>query len=293
MTNPVADPIRNVSDTALWAAAFRAEETKRPDALFRDPFAERLAGERGPRIVGAMPMRDRNAWAWVMRTYLIDEYIAQQVSGGVDLVVNLAAGLDTRPYRMALPRRLRWVEVDLPALLDYKESVLAGETPHCEVERVRMDLAELRPRRALFDRLGIESSKALVITEGLLIYFTEREAASLAEDLSRPRGFRLWVTDLVSPGLMTRMRKRGGEQLERAGAPFQFAPAKGPDFFVPYGWRPIVVRSSFRTAAKLGRLPWTLRLLALLPDPKGLPGKRPWAGVCLLEKSDLRHTATS
>jgi methyltransferase (TIGR00027 family) len=287
------DLIRNVSDTALWAASFRAEETKRKDALFRDPFAERLAGERGRQIAAAMPMNDRNAWAWVMRTYIVDEYVTQQVAGGVDLVVNLAAGLDTRPYRMPLPPRLRWVEVDLPELVDYKESLVAGEVPHCELERVRMDLSELRPRRALFDRLGLESQKALIITEGLLIYLAPNEVASLAADLARPRGFRLWATDVVSPGLRTMMEKQDGRQLMQAGAPFKFAPVEGPDFFLPHGWRPLTVRSTFRTAARLKRLPFMLRLFAFLPDPKGPAGKRPWSGICLLEKSDPYHTATS
>jgi O-methyltransferase involved in polyketide biosynthesis len=44
-------PIGNVSDTARWVAVYRAMETARPDAIFRDPFAERLAGERGLEIV--------------------------------------------------------------------------------------------------------------------------------------------------------------------------------------------------------------------------------------------------
>jgi O-methyltransferase involved in polyketide biosynthesis len=42
--------IRNISDTALWVAVYRARETDRPDAVFRDPFARRLAGERGEQI---------------------------------------------------------------------------------------------------------------------------------------------------------------------------------------------------------------------------------------------------
>src|SRR6185369_17641435 len=42
--------VSNVSDTARWVATYRAQETARPDALFKDPFAERLAGERGRAI---------------------------------------------------------------------------------------------------------------------------------------------------------------------------------------------------------------------------------------------------
>ena len=95
------DPlIRNISDTALWSAVYRARETDRPDAVFRDPFARRLAGARGEQILDSMPASKRQAWAWVARTYLIDQFITEQVAEGVDMVVNLAAGVDARPYRL-------------------------------------------------------------------------------------------------------------------------------------------------------------------------------------------------
>src|SRR4029077_6576743 len=105
-TGPV---IRNISDTARWAAVYRARESERPDALFRDPFARRLAGERGEQIAETLHVAE-HAWSWVTRTYLFDQYITEQIQQGVDLVVNLAAGLDARPYRMALASSLRWVE---------------------------------------------------------------------------------------------------------------------------------------------------------------------------------------
>src|ERR1700737_3371087 len=98
---PTEPTFRSVSDTAIWAAIYRARETDRPHALFRDPLARRLAGERGDRIAAAMRSQDRNEWAWVIRTYLFDRFIAEQVAQGADMVVNLAAGLDARPYRMA------------------------------------------------------------------------------------------------------------------------------------------------------------------------------------------------
>src|SRR5262245_45294463 len=104
--------MQNISDTACWAAMYRARENDRPDALFRDPLAKRLAGERGERIAAEMPEFDKHAWSWVTRTYLFDQIITEQIREGVDTVVNLAAGLDARPYRMEVPASLRWIEVD-------------------------------------------------------------------------------------------------------------------------------------------------------------------------------------
>jgi methyltransferase (TIGR00027 family) len=275
--------IRNVSDTAIWAAGYRARETARPDALFRDPFARRLMGERGDRIEAALKSQERHAWAWVMRTVLFDRLITEQIAGGVDMVVNLAAGLDARPYRMPLPTSLRWVEVDLPDLLDYKEEILRGDKPVCLLERVRLDLADEKARRELFLRLGGEAGRVLVVSEGLLIYLTVGEVGSLAEDLARPPAFRYWVLDMASPGLLRLLQREVGAALDAAGAHLKFAPAEGPPFFERYGWRPVSVQSPLK-AASSRRLPLLLRLFAKLPESSGRQGKRPWSGICLLEK---------
>src|SRR5450755_809730 len=118
--------VRGVSDTARWVAYFRALETQRPDALFRDPYAERLAGEYGFQIANTLPDGNKHEWAWVARTYLFDQFLSRAIEAGADLVVNLAAGLDARPYRMDLPTALQWVEVDLPEIVAYKEEILGN-----------------------------------------------------------------------------------------------------------------------------------------------------------------------
>ena len=276
--------IRNVSDTARWVAAFRAHETERPDALFRDPLARRLAGERGEEISRTVSLGAMGEWPMVARTLLFDAFVTSEVARGADMVVNLAAGLDTRPYRMNLPASLRWVEVDLPEILEYKEGVLAGEKPVCALERVRCDLANVDARRALFSRLAGSSHRVLVITEGLLIYLSPEEVAALARDLAAAGpAFQRWVTDLASPGLLKRMTARTAKHLE--AAPFKFAPAEGPAFFGAAGWRVLEARSFFREAARVGRLPWWMIPFSWFPEPTGAPGNRPWAAVVLLERS--------
>ena len=281
----MSDPlIRDISDTARWMAVYRARETERSDAAFRDPFARTLAGERGEQIAKAASFGEENAWSFVARTWLFDKFIAQAALAGVDLVVNLAAGLDTRPYRMTLPASLRWVEVDLPEILDYKEQILAKETPVCALERVRLDLSNADARRGLFARLARSASNALVLAEGLLVYLMREDVAALASDLAAPDSFHHWVVDICSPGLLAMLRERMGKSLQEAGAPFLFAPPEGPRFFEPYGWKPVNVRSILKTAAKLERLPLMLRMLAMLPESKGAQGQRPWSGVCLLER---------
>src|SRR5437773_2609153 len=182
--NPAEDRIRNISDTALWAAIYRARETERPDALFRDPFARRLAGQRGEEIANAIAFSNQNTWSWIARTYLFDHFITQEIAGGCDLVINLAAGLDARPYRMNLPASLQWIEIDLPGILDYKEEILRNDKPVCALERIRLDLSDASARREWFAKLGSRGSKALVISEGLIVYFTTDEVGAFARDLA-------------------------------------------------------------------------------------------------------------
>jgi O-methyltransferase involved in polyketide biosynthesis len=170
-------------------------------------------------------------------------------------------------------------------LVDYKEGVIKNETPRCTLERVRLDLANINARRDFFDRVGRESKKVLVVTEGLLVYFSPAEVGALAEDLARPASFQSWVLELSSPGLLKLLQKQLGPELSGSKAAFQFGPAEGPSFFVPHGWKPAEVRSLLKTAARLKRLSFWMRLLSHLPESTGVQGSRPWSGIVLLSKS--------
>lgn len=275
--------IRNISDTARWVAIFRAEESERPDAVFHDPFARKLAGERGEQIANAITFSKQNSWSFVARTYLFDEFIKQHVEAGYDMIINLAAGLDARPYRMILPSSLKWIEVDLPGIIEYKTAILKNEKPVCELRSVEMDLADRNARLKLFDQLNGECKKALVVSEGLMIYLSYEQAADLATDLSSQKHFQRWVFDLQSPGLLAMAKKEMGSALKDSNASFQFAPKEGEGFFLPYGWRSVESRSKLKTAATLNRLSDEMKAYAAYPEPEGPKGDFPWSGACLFE----------
>ena len=277
--------IRGIADTARWVAMYRALETERPDAIFRDHHARRLAGERGAEILASMPASVRKAgWVFVARTYLFDYFIQSQVDAGVTLVVNLAAGLDTRPYRLPLPPGLKWIEVDQPALLAEKTALLADSQPACSLERVPLDLTDEASRQVFFQDISRGGDRVLIVTEGLVSYLSEAQVARLAVDLAAQPNFRAWVTDLVSPRLLRIIQNDWGKALREGGAPVQFAPNAGPAFFAAYGWQATDVRSTLITAARLKRLPLFLRLMAALPFTETFHPKRPWSGTCLLTR---------
>ena len=275
--------VENISDTARWVAVFRAEESERPDAVFHDPYARRLAGEKGEQIANAIEFGRKNSWSFVARTYLFDEYVKQHVELGYDMIVNLAAGLDARAYRMQLPKTLKWIDVDLPGMINYKNEKLKDEKPKCDYRTIALDLADRKARLEIFRQLNSECKKALVVTEGLIVYLTPEQAAELATDLSSQKHFHRWVFDLVSPALLEMIQKEMQPALQGSGAVFQFAPEEGEEFFEKYGWKHIESRSKLETAAKLNRLYEELKAFADMPEPPGTHRLFPWSGDCLLE----------
>jgi methyltransferase (TIGR00027 family) len=276
--------VRSVSDTARWAAACRAMESARHDAHFNDPYAAGLAGDRGMSIAARSPPQVRNGWPVIARTKAIDDLIQRSLAEGCDRVLNLAAGLDARPYRLDLPASLDWIEADLPALVAEKNAALAHAVPRCRLVREAVDLADPAARAAFLDRALAGANRVLVITEGLLMYLTDEVVRSLALDFARP-SVAAWILDTLSPATRDEVMRRMDETL--ASAPMLFAPPEGIAFFEALGWRTTEMRSLLEEARRLRRLPWLLQILAELPLPQPDPRKlarRQWSAVVRLSQ---------
>ena len=260
------EAIQHVSDTAVLAAGWRAMESGRSDALFQDPLAAGLAGERGLRSARDLP---DGAWVVAIRTIVIDAFLRSAISSGIDTIVNLGAGLDTRPYRMDLPSSLRWVEVDHPSLTEGKGAQLRDEASACSVERFGLDLAERGARRELFDRLGATSTRALALTEGVVSYLSVDEAGALADDLRAQPSFEVWVTEYLSPQRLRYYQKH--QPLYRV--PVRFDPVSCEAFFSDHGWRIREIRYLGEESQRLRR-PVPLPLLAKMMHPFMSQAKR-------------------
>ena len=280
-----ANPIRNVSDTALWVAIYRAMESERADALFHDPYARRLGGERGEAIVAAMPGGKSTSWPMVVRTAVMDEIVLRCVQQGAMTVLNLAAGLDARPYRLPLPSSLRWLHVDLPDMVDYFRTRMENETPRCALEFIAADLREADARREVFTRAAAHGP-VLVITEGLLVYLEAEQVAGLARDLHDLAQARWWLTDLASPMLLKLLARRWQPKLSAGNAPFRFGPAEGTAFFAPHGWREAEFRSTWDESWRLKRTmrgAWLWKLLSRFQSRQRYEAGRRMSGIVLLE----------
>jgi methyltransferase (TIGR00027 family) len=265
--------IQDVTDTAFMVATYRAMESERPDALFHDPLARKLAGERGEKIVASMSaglrrwptaMRPRiMVWMMAIRTRIIDDFITCAIARGADAILNLGAGLDTRPYRMDLPPSLAWIEVDYPRTIEFKDSRLGDETPRCQLERVKLDLADLPARARLFAELGSRFKNVLVLTEGVVPYLSNADAARLADDLRSQPTFTRWIVDYFSAEAV-RLRKRAAIQRQMRNAPLLFEPTDFFGFFKQHGWSSVEIRFMSDEGKRLNRpIPIPLPAMAL------------------------------
>ena len=191
------DEITHVSDTALMVAACRAHETELQDAFVKDPFAVRLAGERGFAILAALPYSNLLSLGIAIRTRFVDELLLEALRQyPITTVLSVGCGLDTRPWRLDFRSDLRWIETDFADVLDYKEQLMSGEAPRCRRERFTMDLNDPAQRSAMYKAAG--PVPTLMITEGLLLYLAAATVEALATEASAHSGVTHWISDITT-----------------------------------------------------------------------------------------------
>jgi len=258
-----------IAGTALWTAAARARESARPDRLFDDPLAEALAGEEGFLQLDAEPEEAQcNPWLPI-RTRFFDDWLEQvTMRHGLRQVVLVAAGMDTRAFRLAWPAGVTLWEFDRPALLQRKEGILtaARATPACDRRTLGVDLAQddwpARLRAAGFDA----TAPSAWLAEGFFHYLdaaaVERILATLAT-VAAP-GSQLGV-DFLACDLLTSPWMAGYlHLLERRGAPWRFGTNEPEALLARHGWQALV-RQPGEEGANFGRWPWPV-------TPRDLPG---------------------
>lgn len=248
--------INDVTDTAIWVAAYRAEESERKDALFHDQFASALIGNTGKLVATRTQGSRYTAWSVVIRTHIIDHFILNLLKENIDTVVNLGAGLDTRPYRLDLPENLRWVEVDFPKIIEHKNENLKHALPNCRLERLALDLSIEELRQEFLAKISSESKNVLIITEGVVPYLSNQDVRSLADSLHLYKNFNYWITEYYSPEILEFLRtpKRLSQM---KNAPFLFYPDNWFLFLKKSGWNEMDTKYFGIESEKLGRTPPT------------------------------------
>jgi methyltransferase (TIGR00027 family) len=286
------DIATSVGATAVMVALARAAETASADPLIRDQFAEPLVST--PELEG---VREQVAAWWsaepngeetdddpdfavdsnhmvnyqAVRTHFFDAYFAEATAAGVRQAVILAAGLDSRAYRLDWPAGVTVYEIDLPKVLEYKAQTLAGHgaAPTADRRPVPVDLRHDWPQ-ALRDNGFDMAQPTAWLAEGLLPFLpaAAQEAMFASIDALSGAGSRVAVENFGVDAEQRReaeakwaelRAKREARGQDTSFNPFDlwFEDEGRPDcgdWFAAHGWTVRTVNAR-EEAARLGREP--------------------------------------
>jgi methyltransferase (TIGR00027 family) len=215
----------------------RARERARADRLIDDPWAADLAGEEGAAWLAEHP--EETTVPIVIRTRFFDEFLGRAVEEARQVVL-LAAGLDTRGFRLDWPPETSVFELDQPAVLEHKNAVLlaAGVTPRCRREAVAADLTG--PWRERLIAAGFDPQLPSVwLLEGFLFYLPIASITRIIDTVTSlaARGSRMGFDIINSVMLTSQWTRPWVEMQARSGAPWIGTMDDPVGFLDPRGWR--------------------------------------------------------
>ncbi len=248
-----------VSYTAQWTAAARALESERPDNLFRDPYARMLAGETGFTLLERYAGAGTVPFLAVRTKYLDEAALAAVSAHSARQVVFVAAGMDTRAWRLAWPADTVVYELDRPALLDAKRHLLDdAPAPSVSVRRaVAVDLAGNWSGDLI--EAGFNPDEPTVwVMEGLLFFLSEEAIRRLLKTLRvLSADGSVLVGDMASRASITNPLARGFlAALREDGVPWQFGSDEPEEFLRSCEWEPVEAVQPGEGSAAFDRWPY-------------------------------------
>ncbi len=247
----------SLGHTARWTAAVRAVESARNDRLFSDPFAPALAGEEGMQWVTG---RTGDSLApIVLRTRFFDDRLSElSRQAGIRQIVLLAAGLDTRAFRLGWAAGSVVFEVDQKAVLDYKESVLASASasPKCARRVVKTDLTG-NWIQALVEAGFDRQQRSAWLLEGFLFYLPSDAGIRILDEVTELAAPGSWVGfDVINSQMLTSpFSKKWVEMQAACGAPWIGTMDDPEAFLTSRGWQGTVTQAG-ADDANYGRWPY-------------------------------------
>lgn len=236
-----------VAKTSLLTAAMRAVETRRSDSegrLFSDPYAELLAGTEGFTLLENAIAASGDQPAIAIRTAYMDSRIEAALNGGVRQFVFLAAGMDSRAYRMTFPNGTKIFELDRKEVFNYKQKKLGNIALKCERITLAVDLKDDWKNKLI--EAGFKTSEpTLWLVEGLLMYLEELQVVNLLNQINQLATkndimlFDILTRTLLEAPYMQNQLKF----LESIGAPWYFGVDEPEEFMKKFGWDSVATQA--------------------------------------------------
>ena len=248
----------SVSSTAHWTAAVRAKESERADSLFNDPWAAALAGEAGMAWIESRPAE--SVIPMVLRTRYFDDFLQRiTLEHAIRQVVLLAAGLDTRAFRLSWPEQTRCFELDQLAVLQYKEQVLttAGAQPACTRQTIGVDLTAGSWTEILIEHGFNPQQPSGWLLEGFLFYLANEPIINILDQVTSLAATGSWLGfDIVNQAMLTSAITRPWLDMQaKAGAPWLGTMEDPVNFLAGRGWQAVLTQAGAADAHH-GRWPF-------------------------------------
>lgn len=228
-----------LGSTAHWTAAVRALETAREDRLFEDPWASALAGNEGSAWIANHP--PDSLVPMVLRIRFFDDFL-KRVTGGDILhqVVLMAAGLDTRAFRLDWPAGTTIFELDQPGVFQEKELILhsAGAKPTCTRRIIESDLTA--PWKDILLQAGFDPTRPSAwLLEGFLFYIPNEISTRILDDVNGLAVPGSWLGfDIINSNTLTSpYTKQWIEMQAKAGAAWIGTMDEPVEFLARRGWQ--------------------------------------------------------
>ena len=256
----------NVGSTARWTAAVRGLESTREDRLLDDPWATSLAGKEGKEWI-AQRTAD-SVLPIILRTRFFDDFLQRiTLQERIGQVVLMAAGLDTRAFRLNWPEQARVFELDQPAVLQYKEQILcsAGAQPTCIRQTIKVDLNN--PWQEPLINAGFNPRHPSGwLLEGFLFYLASKQITRLLGEVDRLAAAGSWLGfDVVNSAVLTSPLTRPWIEMQAAsGAPWIGTMEDPQGFLARYGWETTLSQAG-QADANHGRWPYPV-IPTTMPD---------------------------
>lgn len=281
----------NVSITAYWMAAYRALEFEKTTPLFHDPYATLIANPVGFNFLRKLRFGLSSEWLFNTRTKVIDNLITELVKNEkIDVVLNLAAGFDMRPFRLELDSNLKWIEIDHDEIIQQKNQLNYKIEPRCILQRISCDLNQTDHFDTLISKLEMNNLNVLLITEGLLIYLTHGQVSNLAKTLSSIKSKKtLWIFDGAHPLVIALFGLIWNPRLSQSNCRFTSGIFKDNlSRMLAYKFNQVRFESLFIQAKHFKKAPLSLKIL-YLSSRLWLKPIRNWyfglSGIYLVDKS--------
>lgn len=249
--------MKPISKTAFYCTGVRALDARQASPIVDDRFAERFLDDEGWRIFAPFRRFTAPNASNAIRHRILDELLrARLATDPSRRVLILGAGFDSRAFRLSGGR---WIEVDEPQILAFKEPRLpAADCPN-PLRRVAVDFESESLADKLAEMAGLEPTS--VVIEGVLMYLDETAIRSLLATLAALFPRLEILCDVMTNEFFARFARPIHRKIRGLGASFRLPERPLAEVFAEEGFLERERHSTLTRAIELGVMPWFGRLL--------------------------------